>query len=583
MHRLLFLLCLLFVLPAGADVLDTRPAPSLSAQQSRGDFLPVNQAFRLMVENSQPETVRLRFIITEGYYLYRHSLKFQVTPSDVTLADSTPPPGTPHHDEYFGDSEVYYAIADVELSLHNPRQTPFTLAVTYQGCAEKGLCYAPETKQIQIDGSAAFITNDTPSATRTDETSSRSLLFFFLAGLALTFTPCVLPMLPILSGVILHGKPGGTRGLTLSLAFVLPMALCFAALGALMGLFGASLNLQAQLQSPWILGPFALFFAVFALAMFGFFELRLPAFIRDPLDRFALRVRGGSLLNAAVLGVISSLLVSPCVSAPLAAILLYISSTGDAWGGALQLFVLGIGMGTPLVMFGAGGGALLPKAGAWMEGVRNLFGVMLLGVAIWLLERIIPAPLSLALWGALAGGCGLALGALEFTPKNGLRRLMQLIGLMLLVYAAMAWAGAIRGESDPLAPLGRVSTVEHQQQWIDITTASQLDAALNDAQMARQPVLLDWYADWCVSCKVIERQVLVAPEVQSQLNGYRLIRLDITDSTAEQRALLTRFGLFGPPALLLFASSGEELSDLRLIGEIDAATLSAHLQAATVR
>lgn len=290
-------------------------------------------------------------------------------------------------------------------------------------------------------------------------------------------------MLPILSGVVLRGRPGGGRGFVLSLAYVLPMALCFALLGALMGMFGASLNLQAQLQSPWVLVPFAAFFALFAVAMFGFFELRLPGFIREPLDRLAGDARGGSILGAATLGVLSSLLVSPCVSAPLAASLLYISASGDAWGG-LQLFALGLGMGTPLVVFGAGGGALLPKSGAWMNGVRNAFGVLLLAVAVWLLERVVSGPVALMLWGMLAGGAGLALGALEFTPKSAARRLLQLLGLMFLTYAVAAWIGALQGESDPIHPLGRSVPSIHAGppstpgEWQNLTTPAQLDAAL---------------------------------------------------------------------------------------------------------
>ncbi|MNO98979.1 Thiol:disulfide interchange protein DsbD precursor [compost metagenome] len=418
----------------------------------------------------------------------------------------------------------------------------------------------------------------------------KGVLFFFLAGLGLTFTPCVLPMLPILSGVVLRGRPGGLRGFTLSLAYVLPMALCYAVLGALMGMFGAQLNLQAMLQSPWVLVPFAAFFALFAVAMFGVFELRLPAFVRDRLDQMASGTRGGSIAGAATLGVLSSLLVSPCVSAPLAGLLLYISSTGDALGGGLKLFALGLGMGTPLVIFGAGGGALLPRGGAWMATVRNFFGVLLLAVAIWLLERVVSGPVSLTLWGALAAGVAIALGTLELGTKRPLQRAGQLLGLMFLVYAVAAWTGALRGESDPLHPLGRSAPSLHAGpsaavpgEWSNITTPAQLDGALAEARAAGKPVLLDWYADWCISCKVIERQVLPAEEVQSRLAGYRLLRFDMTASTQEQRSLLDRYNLFGPPALLFFSAQGDELSDLRIIGETDSATLAGHLAQANAR
>ncbi|MCP8465296.1 protein-disulfide reductase DsbD [Pseudomonas sp. ZM23] len=615
MRRLLILLLLLVALPASAGLFD-KPADKGFAvvQPSKGDFLPVAEAFRLSVEDSDSQQVKLRFINADGYYLYQHRFSFKVEPADsgVSVGEVKLPPGKQHHDEYFGDTVVYYAITDIDVPLNNPQHKPFTLVVNYQGCADQGLCYAPETIRLQIaDGQEASVVSAAaasaaakPAASAGNPLASllgdhepgkikklgRALVIFFLLGLALTFTPCVLPMLPILSGVVLRGRPGGLRGLTLSLAYVLPMALCYAVLGTLMGLFGAKLNLQAMLQSPWVLIPFATFFVVFAIAMFGMFEMRLPAFIRERLDNMANNTRGGSIAGAATLGVLSSLLVSPCVTAPLAGLLLYISSTGDAAGGGMLLFSLGLGMGTPLVIFAVGGGALLPKSGAWMNGVRNVFGVMLLAVAIWMLERLVAGPVALTLWGTLAGGVALALGTLELGPKRTLQRAGQLIGLMFLVYAVAAWTGALRGESDPMHPLGRSSPGLHAGpptttpgDWQNITTPAQLNAALASAQAAGRPVLLDWYADWCISCKIIERQVLPTPEVQAQLPGFVLLRFDMTASTEEQRALLDRYNLFGPPALLFFSPKGDEWSDLRIIGETDSATLAERLKQAGSR
>ncbi|MFR0691093.1 protein-disulfide reductase DsbD [Enterobacterales bacterium AE_CKDN230030158-1A_HGKHYDSX7] len=616
MRRLLTLLLLLVALPASAGLFD-KPAdkPGFAVgQPAKGDFLPVAEAFRVSVEDSDSQQVKLRFINADGYYLYQHRFSFKVEPADsgVSVGEVKLPPGKQHHDDYFGDTVVYYAITDIDVPLVNPQHKPFTLVVSYQGCADKGLCYAPETTRLQIaDGQAAsVVTGPAPSAAAKSAAASsnplasllgdhepgkikklgRALVIFFLLGLALTFTPCVLPMLPILSGVVLRGRPGGARGLALSLAYVLPMAACYAVLGTLMGLFGAKLNLQAMLQSPWVLIPFAAFFVVFAVAMFGVFELRLPGFLRERLDNMANNTRGGSIAGAATLGVLSSLLVSPCVTAPLAGLLLYISSTGDAVGGGLLLFSLGLGMGTPLVIFAVGGGALLPRSGAWMNAVRNVFGVMLLAVAIWMLERLVSGPVALTLWGTLAGGVAVAIGTLELGPKKPLQRASQLLGLMLLVYAVAAWTGALQGESDPLHPLGRSGQRLHAGppsstpgDWQNITTAAQLDAALRSAQAAGRPVLLDWYADWCISCKIIERQVLPTPEVQSQLSGFVLLRFDMTASTEEQRALLDRYNLFGPPALLFFSAKGDEWSDLRIIGETDAATLADRLKQAGTR
>ncbi|WP_454254584.1 protein-disulfide reductase DsbD [Pseudomonas sp. Marseille-Q8238] len=593
MRRLLpLLLLVLFTLPVQAGLFDKLPSAPLGAPLNNStDFLPVREAFRLSVADSSATSVKLRFTAAEGYYLYRHSFKFRIEPSDLAKGEAVIPPGEAKHDDYFGDVEVYYGITDIELPLNNPYDLPLTVHVTYQGCADKGLCYPPETERLEI-GDAAPQTAAAAPVTRQSAAvtwSWRDLALFFAAGLGLTFTPCVLPMLPILSGVVLRGRPSNRRGLVLSLAYVLPMAACYAVLGALMGLFGASLNLQALLQSPWILGPFALFFTLFALAMFGVFELRLPAFIRDRLDRRAAQTQGGTIAGAATLGVLSSLIVSPCITAPLTALLLYISSTGDAVGGGLQLFALGLGMGTPLVLFGAGGGALLPKSGAWLVTVRNAFGVLLLGVSVWLLERILPGPLSLALWGLLAAGVAVFLGALEFTPKEAGRKLAQVAGLALLVYALAAWFGALQGNDDPLRPLGQFTGVAASSSstatagWQTVNTPADLDAALAAAKNAGQPLLLDWYADWCISCKVIEREVFTAPQVTSQFGAYRLIRFDITDSTAEQRALLDRYQLFGPPAILLFDAQGNEMQDLRVIGEINADNFAERLQQAATR
>ena len=589
MRRLFSLLLLLLALPAGAGLFDNRPAPATlgTALNNSADFLPVREAFKLNLIDSSADSIKLNFVAAEGYYLYKHRFKFVSEPAGVALTAQLPA-GEAKHDEYFGDVEVYYGVLDIELAVANREQRPFNLEVTYQGCADKGLCYPPETQVLQI-GETAAAGSAPASDAPVKGWSWGDLALFFLAGLGLTFTPCVLPMLPILSGVVLRGRPSNSRGLVLSLAYVLPMAACYALLGALMGLFGASLNLQAMLQSPWVLVPFALFFSLFALAMFGVFELRLPGFIRDRLDHKATQVRGGSIAGAATLGVLSSLIVSPCITAPLTALMLYISSTGDAVGGALQLFALGLGMGTPLVLFGAGGGALLPKSGTWMVTVRNAFGVMLLAVSIWLLERVLPGQVSLALWGLLAGGVALFLGALEFGPKTHKQKLGQLAGLALLIYALAAGVGALQGQEDPLRPLGRPTLAGAaidqiaSGDWLTLSNPAELDAALADAKRNAKPLLLDWYADWCISCKVIEREVLVSPEVSAQLGDYRLVRFDMTDSTPAQRALLDRYQLFGPPAILLFDGKGDEWRDLRVVGEVDAATFAARLNSARER
>ncbi|NAT39155.1 protein-disulfide reductase DsbD [Pseudomonas syringae pv. actinidifoliorum] len=591
MRRLLCLMLLILALPASAaGLLDSRPSPTLGGGtlDNSKDFLPVRQAFQLSLIETTPESIKLRLVATDGYYLYRHRFQFRTEPADIGLGQAQLPKGEQKHDEYFGDVEVYHGILDIDLPRKPGEQRPFTLVVTYQGCADKGLCYPPETERLSIGD----VTGSSPEALAAPVSASswswKEIALFFLAGIGLTFTPCVLPMLPILSGVVLRGKVGGLRGLSLSLAYVLPMAACFALLGALMGMFGASLNLQARLQSAWVLVPFSAFFVIFAIAMFGAFELRLPQSISSRLDRIAGKTEGGVAVGArAVLGVVSSLLVSPCVSAPLAGALLYISASGDAVGGGLKLFALGLGMGAPLLLIATGGATWLPKSGPWLVTVKNAIGVLLLALAIGLLSRVLPGQITLLLVGLLSAGVALFLGALEFTEKTTRQKLAQLLGLALLVYALASWYGALSGQTDPLRPLGREyatatngAVAQNSTQWQTIITSAELDRVMQEAQGAGKPLLLDWYADWCISCKVIEHEVLPDPGVVARLAGYSLIRFDMTDSNAEQRALLDRYKLFGPPALLFFAKNGEELQNVRVVGEIDAAGLIERLNRA---
>ncbi|CAI8965218.1 MULTISPECIES: protein-disulfide reductase DsbD [Pseudomonas syringae group] len=590
MRRLLCLMLLILALPASAaGLLDSRPSPTLGGGtlDNSKDFLPVRQAFQLSLIETTPESIKLRLVATDGYYLYRHRFQFRTEPADIGLGEAQLPKGEQKHDEYFGDVEVYHGILDIDLPRKPGEQRPFTLVVTYQGCADKGLCYPPETERLSIGNVAGSSPEALAAPVSASSWSWKEIALFFLAGIGLTFTPCVLPMLPILSGVVLRGKVGGLRGLSLSLAYVLPMAACFALLGALMGVFGAGLNLQARLQSVWVLVPFSAFFVIFAIAMFGAFELRLPQSISSRLDRIAGKIEGGSLWGAAVLGVVSSLLVSPCVSAPLAGALLYISASGDAVGGGLKLFALGLGMGAPLLLIATGGATWLPKSGPWLVTVKNAIGVLLLALAIGLLSRVLPGQITLLLVGLLAAGVALFLGALEFTEKTTRQKLAQLLGLALLVYALASWYGALSGQTDPMRPLGREyssanngAVAPNSTQWQTITTSAELDRVMQEAQSAGKPLLLDWYADWCISCKVIEHEVLPDPGVVARLAGYSLIRFDMTDSNAEQRALLDRYKLFGPPALLFFAKNGEELQNVRVVGEIDAPGLIERLNRA---
>lgn len=346
--------------------------------------------------------------------------------------------------------------------------------------------------------------------------------------------------------------------------------------GALIGIFGAALNIQARMQSPWLLGIFAALFVLFALAMFGLFDLRLPAALREPLERLGSRTRGGSVPGAALMGALSTLVVSPCISAPLAGALVYISATGDALGGALRLFFLALGMGVPLLLVAVFGSALLPRSGAWLNGVKQLFGFGLLGVAIWLLERILPGSLSLALWAALAAGLAIQLGLFERSPRGGWGRFAQTLALLAAFYSLAALTGALAGGHDPLRPLQPLTQGDRAAASTDtffttVESQAALQRELSQAQQLGRPAVLELYADWCISCKIIERRVLGDPQVQAQLQNVARIRLDLTDNTPDQRAWLTDKQLFGPPAFLFYHTNGVERTALRLPGEVGSA------------
>lgn len=544
-------------------------------------FLPVTEAFRFGVVNADAERIELQFDIFPGYYLYQHRLKFTLDGDPSSITRIILPESVAKTDEFFGDVQVFYHSLNATLELA-PGITAKQLEVEYQGCADAGLCYPPETVRYQLsDPSSAASSNGGESERRV----WLSLLLMLAAGLALTFTPCVLPMVPILTGMVLGRENiGRSRAFSLSVSYVLGMSLTFALVGALIGLFGAALNIQARLQSPWVLGIFAVFFVLFALAMFDVFSLRLPAFLREPAERLNARTQGGSIPGAAVMGALSSLVVSPCISAPLAGALIYISSTGDAVGGALQLFALALGMGLPLILVAVFGSTLLPRSGTWMNQVKQAFGFGMLAVAIWLLERVIPGPLSLALWAALAAGSAIQLGLLDPVQRSGWGRTAKTAALLLAIYSAAALAGALAGGSNPLRPLESFVGGNGDGQRISgeyftsVTSSAGVEQQLQQAQTAGQLAIIEVSADWCISCKIMERDILNHPSVQQRLNPLARIRFDVTDNTPEQRAWLTKMGLFGPPAFLFYDADGKEVASARIQGEVKRDAFLEHLQ-----
>jgi len=519
--------------------------------------------------------------------------------------------GKVKEDENFGTVEVYYDRLDIELPI--TATAPTTINVSYQGCADAGLCYPPQTFQIQFEPPAAkaAITTEPPVASATSTPNTRQdndlssaggivsllekgslwliILSFFALGLGLTFTPCVLPMIPILSGIITAQQKITTQhAFSLSLAYVMGMALTYAAAGVIAASIGAEGNIQMYMQHPVILGFFAILFIVLSLSMFGYYELQLPHGLQQRLNKLSQKQSGGTYLGVSLMGAISALVVSPCVTAPLIGALIYISATGDQLLGGSALLALGLGMGTPLLIIGTSGGKFLPKAGPWMVAIKSFFGVMMLAIAIWLLERLLPGPITLVLWAALLLISAIHMGALEHA-ESGMKKTWKGLAILMILYAAMLLMGAATGQSDPLKPLkaftssafssditSAAGTPSHMDFDI-ITTPEQLDQLLTKARLQQQPVMLDFYADWCISCKIMARETFDNPNVLKRMQGYRFIQADVTDNSPENQALLSHYQLFGPPGILFFDSAGKEIAAARIMGEMDRADFLTHL------
>lgn len=598
------LLLLVALLPIRGTTAEFDSRDPLSADD---DFLPVDEAFVLSHEVIDSDTLQLRWVMPDSYYLYRHRLGFQTREgSPVLLGEARIPEGKHKVYEFEDDVEVYYHELVVSVPLMGDIAGQ-EVGVRYQGCADAGLCYPPETRWLALTdvpvadatvGGTAPAAAEVPGAVAATEDQEfvelletsglwSILALFLLAGIGLAFTPCVLPMVPILSSIIV-GEGAGlsrSRAFTLSLAYVLGMAVTYALIGTVVGFFGAELNLQAKLQSPPVLIFFAVVFVLLSLAMFGFYELALPAGLQDRLQRLSPNKAGGKHLSVVVMGAVSSLVVSPCVSAPLAGALVFINQTGDAVLGGSALLALGLGMGLPLLLVGAGGGQLLPRAGEWMNAVKSVFGVLLLGVAVWLVERLVPAPVTLALWAVLLIGSGVYLGGLDMTARQGWGQAWKALGFMAIVYGVLLFVGSASGAVNPFRPLANLAmgssgiktAMMSSESWQPINNLADLDRELRDS--AGRLVVLDLYADWCISCKVMERSVFPTPEVAPLLARFHTTRVDLTANTEDHQALLAHFGLFGPPSLVFFDSSGQEVAAVRLQGEVDSAGLARHLKA----
>ena len=589
---------------AGAQGVDLRQVPG-SGGASDG-FLKPDQAFVLTAESESPDRVTLRWQIAKDYYLYRDKIAVSTVTPDAELGTLVLPSGKVKHDEYFGEQVVYYdeLVVNVPIS-RRADLARLPLEVTYQGCAEAGLCYPPIRKQITVallpvaaaaatdaassagDGGAAPRRSEQDSIA--DRVRSGSLLgvlaFFFVTGLGLAFTPCVLPMVPILSGIIVGagGERPVSRGraLSLSIAYVLGMALTYTVAGALFALAGQ--QAQAFFQKPWMIVLFAALFVWLALSMFGLYTLQMPAAIQSRISSMSNRQSQGTLAGSAIMGALSSLIVTACVAPALVGALAVIGQGGDVARGASALFAMSLGMGVPLVVVGASAGQLLPRVGPWMDSVKAVFGVLLLGVAVWMISRLLPGQVTLALWAVLAfvsGYCLLTLGGSDV--RGGADAVRRGVGALAIVYGVLMLIGALAGRSDPLQPLaglaagGEPAAAAHVA-FTRVKTVAELEQQLAGARATGRPVMLDFYADWCVSCKEMERYTFTDPGVQAEFSRALLLQADVTANDDADQALLQHFGILGPPTIVFFGTDGRERSEYRIVGFKPADEFREHL------
>lgn len=591
-------LCLVSVTSAHANLLD-------SLSNKKDGPLLVSEAYQVRVEQVGSGRVDLVWQIQPDYYLYLD--KISVVPGEgLLLVDRRAAPSVTKDDPLFGQVEVYYDEARINLLIGSTDgRDSGEIEVTYQGCWEGGICYPPVTETLALAGlssSAGLQWDDAgagesgampPKSAGTSEQDQFAELLrgaslwvvlgaFFLAGLALSLTPCVFPMIPILSGIIVgHGHRMTTpRAFMLSLVYVLAMALTYTLAGIVVGLFGA--NVQAALQNVWVIAVFAGLFVALALSMFGFYELQMPRWLQTRVTEASAHQKGGSLSGVAVMGVLSALIVGPCMAAPLAGALIYIGQAGDPVLGGLALFVLSLGMGVPLLVVGASAGRLLPRAGAWMEGVKAAFGVVLLLMAVWMLDRVVPTQVSMALAGIILVVSAVYLNVFERLGDHagGWHRLWKGVGLVLLVYGAALLVGVLAGGRSLVYPLQGLAAngaaVDVKQgnarsslDFVTVTRLAQLEPLLAQARREGQPVMLDFYADWCVSCIELEYVTFADPGVQERLASFKLIKVDVTANDEDSKALNRRYQVFGPPVLLFHDINGQERPEMTMVGVIE--------------
>lgn len=588
------------------------------------DILEPDQAFQLSTD-SNATGFTAKFVIAEGHYLYQDKMQISTDSADISTGPLQTSQAEEKDDPIFNKKLwVYHNFAEIKLPyLSSNAGKTAVFKVKYQGCSEvSGICYPPQTREFSITLPAVTAQNSAPASGATAMPAASgntmpmvseqdglaqalhgghiwlTLLAFFGAGLLLAFTPCVFPMIPILMGIIVgQGEKQTARSsFMLSLVYVLAMASTYTIVGILVGLSGE--NIQAWFQNPWIIGTFAAIFVALSFSMFGFYDLQMPASIQSKLVSISNNQKGGSLVGVAIMGFLSALIVGPCVTAPLVGALIYIAETGDAVLGGSALFALSMGMGTPLLILGASAGKLLPKAGAWMDAVKAVFGVLLLGLAIWLLERVAPTALTMSLWAALMIVSAIYMSAIDTLPAgvSGWRKLWKGLGVLLLAYGLILVMGLASGNRNMFQPLhglpmsggggmGAMTSSQmtsisapHALPFKQIKGVAGLNAALAAAK--GKTVMLDFYADWCVSCKEMEHLTFTNPAVQQALANSVLLQADVTPNDDLDKALYKHFGIIGPPSIMFFDASGNELRNYRVVGYVPADKFSAHINRA---
>ena len=610
---------------------DTRADIAFASNES--EILPPSEAYRPVVETTK-NGLSIDWKIEPGYYLYRDKLNYSLTDhagAEQTFDRVIPAKGKAHYDEFFGDTEILRFGAQDKIDMAPGTNGTGQLTLYYQGCADLGVCFPPEQLQLPVTwnvdagatgtdsgdssavmtavnsgsgaGASASSANSTVMMSEQDmlatQLATSSLWFnagaFFIFGILLAFTPCVLPMIPILSSLILGGGEKQTTGQAfwLSITYVMGMALTYTIVGVLVGLSGY--NIQAWFQNPWILSTFALLFVAFSLAMFGVYELQLPSGMQNRLSQLCNRQSGGRTGGVFVMGVLSALIVGPCVTAPLMGALIYIADTGDAAVGGTALFALSIGMGVPLILIGCSAGKWVPKAGGWMLAVRVIFGFLMLGMAIWMLSRFLD-PVYVALLSAALALCAGIWVIFEYSKSSNtmaLRTMGTAIGTTICVYGLTLLIAFLAGNTPSLIkPLSGLAVAGGTTQagtvasahldFVRIKSLNDLNATVSTARAEGKEVMLDFYADWCVSCKEMEAFTFTDPAVQDRLANVVLIQADVTKNDKEDKELLKHFGLFGPPAIIFYDRSGEELKHARLVGFLNAEKFTGHLDTVLV-